>query len=134
MNMIRLIWLVMIAAGLIITGCAPEDRETTIEERAGETTEETQGMFDDTTISTEVKSKLASDVEMATLTDIEVNTTNGIVTLAGEVESEAVKQQAEQVARTVEGVRSVNNNLVVNPEGEGQQPQSQGARKGSATN
>lgn len=40
---------------------------------------------------------------------------DGVVTLSGQVESEAVKSLAEQTAREVKGVKNVVNNLTVKP-------------------
>ena len=67
----------------------------------------------DSQITTEVKAKLASNVRASSLTNIEVNTTNGVVTLAGQVENADIKRSAEQVAAAVSGVVGVNNNLQV---------------------
>jgi hyperosmotically inducible periplasmic protein len=69
----------------------------------------------DVQITTQVKAKLASDVRASSLTNIDVNTTNGVVTLAGQVESEEVKHSAETVTASVSGVVRVNNNLQVAP-------------------
>ena len=69
--------------------------------------------FSDAQITTQVKTKLASDVRASSITNIQVNTTNGVVTLAGQVESEAVKHSAQTVAASVPGVVRVNNNLQV---------------------
>jgi hyperosmotically inducible protein len=79
------------------------------------TTQSPEQQADDATITTQVKSKLATDVELATVKDIEVNTTNGVVTLAGQVATEAVKRRAEEVTKQVEGVVRVTNNLQVEP-------------------
>jgi BON domain len=49
------------------------------------------------------------------VTAVEVNVTNGVVTLAGPVHSDDEKQKAETVARDVEGVRRVNKALQVMP-------------------
>ena len=68
---------------------------------------------DDATIKAEVKTKLAKDVRLSTLTNVEVNSTNGVVTLAGQVANEADRLYAEQVARSVDGVVRVNNELQV---------------------
>lgn len=70
---------------------------------------------EDLKITTEVKTKLATDVNASSLANIEVNTTNGVVTLAGQVETAEVKSSAETVARAVPGVVRVNNNLQVDP-------------------
>jgi hyperosmotically inducible protein len=69
----------------------------------------------DSQITTEVKAKLASDVRASSLTNIEVNTTNGVVTLVGQVENGDVKSSAGSVAAGVTGVVRVNNNLQVAP-------------------
>ncbi|HMA19057.1 MAG TPA: BON domain-containing protein [Thermoanaerobaculia bacterium] len=69
----------------------------------------------DAGIKAQVKAKLATDVGAATVTAVEVNVTNGVVTLAGPVRSDEEKHKAETVARGVEGVAGVNNNLQVMP-------------------
>ncbi len=66
----------------------------------------------DAQITTQVKSKLAS-VRASSITNIDVNTTNGVVTLAGQVENAEVKHSAEEVAASVPGVVRINNNLQV---------------------
>jgi osmotically-inducible protein OsmY len=57
----------------------------------------------DAQITTQVKSKLAYDVGASTLTNIDVNTTNGVVTLAGQVQSVDIKRSAETDAAAVPG-------------------------------
>jgi hyperosmotically inducible periplasmic protein len=69
--------------------------------------------IDDAAIKTAVKAKLAADVKLSTLTNIEVNSTNGIVTLAGQVDNPDQKKLAADVARSVDGVVRVNNELQV---------------------
>jgi hypothetical protein len=68
---------------------------------------------DDAGIKTRIKAKLAKDVGASTITAVEVNVTNGVVTLAGPVSSAQDKQKIEAAARSVEGVVSVTNNLQV---------------------
>ncbi len=68
---------------------------------------------DDAAIEARIKAKLATDVGAATITSVEVNVTNGVVTLAGPVSSQDEKQRIEAVARSVEGVRSVTDNIQV---------------------
>jgi len=60
-----------------------------------------------------VKSALAADVGLRTLTAIDVDSDAGIVTLKGKVDSADAKRRAEQVAKRVEGVSSVKNRLSV---------------------
>jgi hyperosmotically inducible periplasmic protein len=77
------------------------------------TSQSPRSQVDDTAITAQVKTKLASDIGVTSVTDIEVNTTNGVVTLAGQVENEGVRDRAEQITASVEGVVSVNNHLQV---------------------
>jgi len=91
---------VFIAAALIAsTACRPAQ---TLERQT-----------DDAGIKTSIKAKLAKDVGASTITAVEVNVTNGVVTLAGPVSSAQDKQKIEAAARSVEGVVSVTNNLQV---------------------
>lgn len=68
--------------------------------------------IDDATITASVKSKLVAD-KAANLTRVNVDTTNGIVSLSGVVETPEQKKRAETLAREVGGVRRVTNNLQV---------------------
>jgi len=67
----------------------------------------------DATLTTKVKSALAADVGLKTLTGISVTSDGSIVTLKGAVDTAANKSRAEQVARGVDGVSSVKNELTV---------------------
>jgi len=67
----------------------------------------------DTAITAKVKTALHNDKEVGDR-DIHVDTTAGVVTLAGQVPSRATAARAEQVAMQTEGVKSVNNQLTVN--------------------
>jgi hypothetical protein len=67
----------------------------------------------DVQITAKIKGKLASEVRLATVTNVDVNTTNGVVTLSGTVSSPEEKEKVQTIAKSVEGVKSVNNNLQV---------------------
>ena len=69
--------------------------------------------IDDAGIKTAVKAKLAADVRLSTLTNVDVNSTNGVVTLSGQVRTADEKRLAGEVARGVDGVVRVNNELQV---------------------
>lgn len=69
-------------------------------------------VFDDTVITSAIKAKLLADSDVGGL-DIDVDTMEGEVTLSGTVESEMESQKAEAIAKSVDGVVSVTNNLVV---------------------
>jgi hypothetical protein len=66
----------------------------------------------DATITASVKSKLARE-KAATLVKVNVDTNGGVVELSGNVDSEQTKQRATELARQVDGVRKVVNNLKV---------------------
>jgi osmotically-inducible protein OsmY len=59
-----------------------------------------------------VKTALANDVGLKTLI-INVDSDDGVVTLRGSVDSADTKSRAEQVAKKVDGVKSVKNELRV---------------------
>src|SRR5258708_40006879 len=65
------------------------------------TNESPEGQVDDLQITAQVKTKLASDVGVSSVTNISVNSTNGVVTLSGQVNSGEVRTKAEEAARTV---------------------------------
>ena len=63
-------------------------------------------------VTAKVKAALVGDSELSALM-IEVDTNGGAVTLSGEAPNQAAKDRAEQLAKGVEGVTSVNNLLTV---------------------
>lgn len=67
---------------------------------------------DDATIGTKMKAALAADPELSAL-KINVDTTQGTVRLRGEVKSMALRRKAEEMARKIEGVKSVENQLMI---------------------
>lgn len=80
---------------------------------AGCTTTQTAGrQIDDTSIHAAVKAKLTVD-RFSNIVNIDINVTNGVVTLAGEVPNAQVSADAKSEARTVSGVVRVINNLQV---------------------
>ncbi|MGH9496174.1 MAG: BON domain-containing protein [Candidatus Sulfotelmatobacter sp.] len=77
------------------------------------TTQPPNRQLSDVQITTRVKAKLASDVGGSSLTNVDVSTTNGIVTLSGQVQSADKKQKAQTVTASLPGVVRVNNNIQV---------------------
>jgi hyperosmotically inducible protein len=65
------------------------------------------------TLTGKVKSALASDAGAKTMTNINVDSNNGVVTLKGRVDSADAKKKAADIAKKVEGVKSVKNELKV---------------------
>ncbi|MBX5459812.1 MAG: BON domain-containing protein [Steroidobacteraceae bacterium] len=84
-----------------MTACTP----TRTTKSAGET-------IDDATLTAKVKTALASDPDTSAF-QVDVETFRGTVQLNGFVESAEMKSAASRVARSVEGVKSVENNLTV---------------------
>jgi hyperosmotically inducible protein len=67
---------------------------------------------DDVMISSKVKSKLIANSEIKA-GDIDVSSSQGVVTLIGRVSSELIKSDAERIARATKGVEDVSNELRV---------------------
>lgn len=65
-------------------------------------------VVDDATITTKVKSKLFGDEQLSGFA-ISVDTFQREVTLTGAVNTPEHRQRAEEIARSIEGVRGVNN-------------------------
>jgi len=76
------------------------------------TQESTGGYVDDSTITAKVKTDLAQDNRVSA-TDVHVKTYKGIVDLSGFVNSQSEISEARLVARQVNGVKSVHDNLIV---------------------
>ena len=67
---------------------------------------------DDVMITSKVKAKLIANSEIRAR-DIDVSSSQGVVTLIGRVSSGTVKSDAERIARNTGGVKDVNNELTV---------------------
>jgi hyperosmotically inducible protein len=65
------------------------------------TNQSPERQVDDLEITAEVKSKLATDIGVSSVTNISVNSTNGVVTLSGQVNSPEVRAKAEASAQSV---------------------------------
>lgn len=97
--------LVLVLAGGFpaIAGCA-----------GGPTTSSTGEYIDDTVVTSKVKTALFRDPQVSGFR-VQVETYKGQVQLSGFVDTPEQKARAERVARSVEGVRSVTNSLIVKP-------------------
>jgi osmotically-inducible protein OsmY len=70
----------------------------------------------DAALTAKVKAALLADADVKGM-QIDVDTKNGAVTLTGTLERRANAERAEQIARRIEGVRSVDNRLAVKAPG-----------------
>jgi osmotically-inducible protein OsmY len=94
-------YLVLLLLVATFAGCA----STPTHEGTGE-------YVDDSVITTKVKSLLAADDFLKSF-QISVETFKGTVQLSGFVNSRNAVDKAGQIARSVKGVKSVKNNLIV---------------------
>lgn len=69
---------------------------------------------DDAALTAKVKAAFITDGRVSA-TRVKVESADGVVTLKGEVPTQQEKQAAEQAARRVAGVKSVKNEVTVNP-------------------
>ena len=90
--------LTVVAFALVVAGCT--------------TTQSPGRQVDDNAMHTAVLAKLTG-AHVSNILNVDVNVTNGVVTLAGEVPNAQVKAEAEQETRSVSGVTRVINNLQV---------------------
>jgi len=67
---------------------------------------------DDAALASKVDAKLVADPEVAA-NNVDVDVQDGVVTLSGVVKTARAKQRAEDVARRIEGVRRVINEIKV---------------------
>jgi hyperosmotically inducible protein len=74
----------------------------------------------DAVITSKVKSKLAADPQTSAL-EIDVDTLDGEVTLRGQVDTDAEREDAERLARDTDGVRAVDNQLEIGHVGLGEE-------------
>ena len=69
-----------------------------------------KGYAGDTATTSDVKAKLLAD-NIVPSRNVKVETTDGVVQLSGTVKSQAQSDRAESIAKAVEGVKSVKNDL-----------------------
>ncbi len=86
---------------MLIAGCA-----------GGPTHESTGEFLDDSVLTTKVKTTILGDSRLKLL-QISVETYKGVVQLSGFVDSESAAARAVELTRKVNGVKSVNNSLIV---------------------
>jgi osmotically-inducible protein OsmY len=98
MNKLNRTFAVLVAAALVgLAGCASKGGSS---------------YFDDAKVTARVK-KAIYDEPTLKVTDISVTTEDSVVSLSGAVKTRADRTKAEQVARKVEGVKRVKNELKI---------------------
>ncbi|UXY10336.1 molecular chaperone OsmY [Kosakonia sp. ML.JS2a] len=71
-----------------------------------------KGYAGDTATTSEIKAKLLAD-DVVPSRKVKVETTDGVVQLSGTVDSQAQSERAESIAKAIDGVKSVKNDLKV---------------------
>ena len=92
-----------VAALLITSGCAVMRGQETV-----------GAYVDDATITTQIKSRFVEN-KAVDAASIKVETLNGTVMLSGFAKNATEKSSAESIARGVNGVKSVKNEIAVRP-------------------
>jgi hyperosmotically inducible periplasmic protein len=77
----------------------------------------TGAAVDDTVIAAKVKGEIAGEAGLGTASDVNVEVNSGVVELSGFVGTSAEKTHAAEVARNINGVKEVRNNISVKPAG-----------------
>ena len=70
--------------------------------------------LDDSALTTKVKSALAADVSLKTLS-LSVESEDGVVTITGKVKTQQDKDAVTNVVKNLSGVKSVHNNVTIDP-------------------
>ena len=96
---IRLFVVLMMIAAFVACASTPKQAST------GE-------YIDDSVITTKIKAELASDDFLKSF-EISVESRKGIVQLSGFVNSQKAVNKAGEIVRSVKGVKSLKNNLIV---------------------
>jgi len=113
LNPVLLLLLFLLAASPALTGCAPAVVAGAGGGYTMATDERTVGrQIDDATITTKVKGMLLDDHSVPAM-KIDVDTIDGNVILTGVVDTREQKERALEIARKVEGVKKVTDNMQV---------------------
>ncbi len=97
-------WLITLLLAFTLSACASTPKSSSTGE-----------YIDDSVITAKVKALLAQDEGLKAL-EISVETYKGVVQLSGFVNSQETINDAEKIARSVEGVTSVKNNIILKPQ------------------
>jgi hypothetical protein len=75
----------------------------------------------DAALLAKIKSNLLRSSEVEGL-DVNVDVRDGVVTLSGSADTETERASAEKIAKTSEGVKSVDNRIVIKPDAAASKP------------
>lgn len=101
---------ILIAAGIGAASVAPVYAADTMARVKSETSQ----YIDDTTVTARIKAKFAEDKTVGAM-KIGVETKDGIVQLSGFTAKPEEKARAQEIAQTVQGVKRVENDMIIHP-------------------
>lgn len=114
----RSLLLAFCASGAVLLGCKQETADRAakaienVPAQVERGAERAAAVMDDATITAKVKTALIAEPDLKGMA-IDVDTSQNVVTLKGTVATDAVRERAERIAKEVEGVREVRNELLV---------------------
>lgn len=88
------------------SGAAAREAGATAREKTAQAADATMRAIEDGRLTTKIKAKMALDDSVKAL-NLDVDTSGSVVTVSGEVRSEAERQRALALARETEGVKQV---------------------------
>jgi hyperosmotically inducible periplasmic protein len=100
-----------LALSFSLAACSPAERDD-VQESAERALSTTEAHVEDAAVTAAVKAKLLADQTVSGMM-IDVDTSNGVVTLTGTVTSEAARATAIELARTTGGVTRVEDKLAL---------------------
>ena len=100
------------AASISRAGEAVKDAAQKAEASSGKAAESMAGRVDDVAITASISAGFAKDADLSAI-KIDVDTKNGNVSLYGPAPSVSAKDRATTIAKSIKGVTSVDNKLVV---------------------
>ncbi len=98
--------LIMFAMLFLVNGCTSNSSLSTAAPVA---------FVEDSVLEAKVKTALINQLGLADAFKIEVEAKDGVVQLSGFIDSDVKKELAGQIARNVDGVKEVVNNIIVKP-------------------
>lgn len=102
--------MVVTTVAAVALGACSRDERQEVRTEAKQATNTAANVVDNAAMTTKVKAAFLAD-DMVKGTQINVDSNNGVVSLTGTVDSAAHKTRAEELAKGVSGVTSVQNNL-----------------------
>lgn len=127
-------WLAAGLAALVFAaGCTREEPAETadVRQEGAEAVDTAGNALSDGWITTKIQAKYFADADVKAR-NIDVNTSDGVVTLTGTIEDEQARKQALEIARTTDGVMRVEDRLTTGVATTGVAPADEPARPGAA--